>query len=200
MKIYVVIFLFVTLFACKASENISSISDRVSNASNKVVSIIKSEKTKTSLRNQNLKKSKINSKPNNHLIKFVEWECGTFFLLKPVLNVGYFPNYKSGDISVGALTLESNEEMFPAFHEVNGINNSFMWGGRKLNNYKIVIKPDNTAYYYDFSNAKKEEIRESQQTLKCKKEIFNIGKEEFQNYTNSFRNIFKKYGFNLDLI
>ena len=198
MKIYVVIFLSFTLFACKASDNISSISDRVSNASNKVVSIIKSEKTKTSLRNQNFKKSKINSNSNNPLIKFVEWECGTFFLLKPVLNVGYFPNYKSGYISVGALTLESNEEMFPAFHEVNGINNSFMWGGRKLNNYKIVIKPDNTAYYYDFSNAKKEEIRESEQTLKCKKEIFNLEKEEFQNYTNSFKNIFKKYGFNLD--
>ena len=147
MKIYVVIFLFFTLFACKANEDISSISDRVTNASNKVVSIIKSEKTKTSLRNQNFKKSKINSNSNNPLIKFVEWECGTFFLLKPVLNVGYFPNYKSGDISVGALTLESNEEMFPAFHEVNGIDNSFMWGGRKLNNYKIVIKPDNTAYY-----------------------------------------------------
>ena len=198
MKIYVVIFLSFTLFACKATDNISSISDRVSNASNKVVSIIKSEKTKTSLRNQDFKKSKINSNSNNPLIKFVEWECGTFFLLKPVLNVGYFPNYKTGDISIGALTLESNEEMFPAFHEVNGINNSFMWGGQKLNDYKIVIKPDNTAYYYDFNNAKKEEIRESQQTLKCKKQIFNLKKEEFQNFTNSFKNIFKKYGFKLD--
>ena len=198
MKIYVVIFLSVTLIACKASEDISSISDRVTNASNKVVSIIKSKKSKISSSSQNFRKSKIKSYLNNHLIKFVEWECGTFFLLKPVLNVGYFPNYKSGDISVGALTLESNEEMFPTFHEVNGIDNSFMWGGRKLNNYKIVIKPDNTAYYYDFSNAKKDEIRESQQTLKCKKETFNLEKEEFQNYTNSFKNIFNKYGFNLD--
>ena len=198
MKIYVVIFLSFTLIACKGSENISSISDRVTNASNKVASIIKSEKTKTSLRNQNLKKSKINSSSNNHLIKFVEWECGTFFLLKPVLNVGYFPNYKSGSISVGALTLESNEEIFPAFHEVNGIDNAFMWGGGKLNDYKIVIKPDNTAYYYDFSTAKQDEIRESQQTLKCKKETFNLEKEEFQNYTHSFKNIFKKYGFNFD--
>ena len=198
MKIYLLIFLSITLFACKASENVSSISDRVLNASNKVVSVIKSEKSKTSSSSQNFKKSKINSNSNNHLIKFIEWECGTFFLLKPVLNVGYFPNYKTGDISVGALTLASNEEMFPAFHEVYGINNSFMWGGRKLNNYKIVIKPDNTAYYYDFSNAEKEEIRESEQTLKCKKEIFNLEKEEFQNFTNSFKNIFKKYGFNLD--
>ena len=198
MKILVILLFSFALFTCKANENISSISDRVTNASNKVVSIIKSEKTKTSLGNQNLKKSKINSKSDNPLIKFIEWECGTFFLLKPILNVGYFPNYKSGDISVGALTLESNEEMFPAFHEVNGIDNSFMWGGRKLNNYKIVIKPDNTAYYYDFSNAKKDEIRESQQTLKCKKETFNLEKEEFQNFTNSFKNIFNKYGFNLD--
>ena len=198
MKIYVVIFLFFTLFACKANENISSISDRVTNASNKVVSIIKSEKSKTSSSSQNLRKSKLKSYLNNHLIKFVEWECGTFFLLKPVLNVGYFPNYKSGDISVGALTLELNDEMYPTFHEVNGIDNSFMWGGGKLNDYKIVIKPDNTAYYYDFSNAKKDEIRESQQTLKCKKETFNLDKEEFQNYTNSFKNIFKKYGFYFD--
>ena len=198
MKILVILLFSFALFTCKANENISSISDRVTNASNKVVSIIKSEKTKTFLANQNLKKNKIKSKSDNPLIKFVEWECGTFFLLKPVLNVGYFPNYKSSGISVGALTLESNEEMFPAFHEVNGIDNSFMWGGRKLNNYKIVIKPDNTAYYYDFSNAKKDEIRESQQTLKCKKETFNLEKEEFQNYTNSFKNIFNKYGFNLD--
>ena len=198
MKIYFVIFLSFTLFACKANENISSISDRVTNASNKIVSIVKSEKTKKLLRNQNLKKSKIKSNLDNTHIKFIEWECATFFLLKPVLNVGYFPNYKSGSISLGALTLESNEEMFPAFHEVNGIDNSFMWGGRKLNNYKIVIKPDNTAYYYDFSNVKKNEIRESQQTLKCKKETFNLEKEEFQNYTNSFKNIFNKYGFNLD--
>ena len=134
MKIYFVLFLSLTLFACKASENISSISDRAINASNKVISIIKSEKTKTSSSNKNLKKSKKKSNLNNNFIKFVEWECGTFFLLKPVLNVGYFPNYKSGDISVGALTLESNEERFPAFHEVNGIDNSFMWGCRKINN------------------------------------------------------------------
>ena len=198
MKTYFVMLLFFALFACKANENISSISDRVTNASNKVVSIIKSEKTKTSLRNQNFKKTKLYSNTNNRLIKFVEWKCGTFFLLNPVLNVGYFPNYKSGNVSVGALTLESNKEMFPAFHEVNGIDNSFMWGGGKLNDYKIVIKPDNTAYYYDFRNAKKDEIRESQQTLKCKKEIFNLKKEEFQNYTNSFKKIFKKYGFDLD--
>ena len=153
MKILVILLFSFALFTCKANENISSISDRVTNASNKVVSIIKSEKTKTFSANQNLKKNKIKSNSDNPLIKFVEWECGTFFLLKPVMNVGYFPNYKTGEISIGALTLESNEEMFPAFHEVNGINNSFMWGGRKLNNYKIVIKPDNAVYYY--SNAKK---------------------------------------------
>ena len=80
MKIYFVIFLSVTLFACKASENVSSISDRVSNASNKAVSVIKSEKSKISSSSQNFKKSKINSSSNNHLIKFVEWEWGTFFL------------------------------------------------------------------------------------------------------------------------
>ena len=198
MKPYFLIFLYLSLFACKTNEDISSISDRLSNVSNKVVSIVKSEKTITPSNNKNIKKSIIKSNSDHIKIMFVEWKCGTFFLLTPVLNVGYFPNYKSGDISVGALTLESNEEMFPAFHEVNGIDNSFMWGGRKLNNYKIVIKPDNTAYYYDFSNAKKDEIRESQQTLKCKKETFNLEKEEFQNYTNSFKNIFKKYGFNLD--
>ena len=47
MKIYFIIFLTFTLFACKANKNISSISDRVTNASNKIVSIVKSEKTKT---------------------------------------------------------------------------------------------------------------------------------------------------------
>ena len=78
MKIYFVLFLSLTLFACKASENISSISDRATNASNKIISIIKSEKQKHP---QVIKilKNKIKSNLNNHLIKFVEWECGTFF-------------------------------------------------------------------------------------------------------------------------
>jgi len=197
MKIYFILFFSLTLFACKTDQKILSISDRFSNVSNKVVSLVKSDKSVISSNIIVTNKSKIVSKSTNS-IKFIEWKCGTFFLLTPVLNVGYFPNYKSGDISLGALTLETNEEMFPAFHEVNGINNSFMWGGSKLNNYKIVIKPDNTAYYYDFSNAKKNEIRESQQTLKCKKETFDLEKEEFQNYTNSFKNIFKKYGFKIN--
>ena len=198
MKIYIILFLSFTLFACKTNQKISSISDRVTNVSNKVLSKIKSEKTITPSNYQNFKKSKNSSNSNDLPIKFLEWKCGTFFLQTPILNIGYFPNYKSGDISGGALTLESNEEIFPAFHEVNGIDNSFMWGGSKLNKYKLIIKPDNTAYYYDFSNAKKDEIRESQQTFKCKKETFNLEKEEFQNYTFSFKNIFKKYGFNLD--
>ena len=90
----------------------------------------------------------------------MELEFGTFFLLKSVLNFGYFPNYKSEDILVGALTLETNEEIIPALREVNGIDNTFIWGGWKLYNYKIVIKPDNTVYYYDYSNAKNNKIRE----------------------------------------
>tara|TARA_B100000900_G_C20469148_1_gene670573 strand:+ start:156 stop:752 length:597 start_codon:yes stop_codon:yes gene_type:complete len=197
MKIYLVIFFYFTLFACKTSENISSISDRASNLSNKVVSLVKSEKTVTPLINKVSNKSKITSKSDSSLIKFIEWKCSTFFLLTPVLNVGYFPNFKSGEISIGALTLETNDEIYPSLHEVSGIDNMFMWGGKELNKYKIIIKPGNTAYYYDFNNAKKGEIRDSQQTLKCKKETFNLKKEKFQNYSNSFNKIFKKYGFNL---
>ena len=198
MKIYLVILFSLILFGCKTNQNISSISDRVSNVSNKVVSLVKSEKTVKPLNNKISTKNKSISKSDRTLIKFIEWKCSTFFLLTPVLNVGYFPNFKSGEISLGALTLETNDEMYPSFHEVSGIDNTFMWGGEELNKFKIIIKPGNTAYYYDFSNAKKGEIRDSQQTLKCKKETFNLKKEEFQNYTNSFRKIFKKYGFNIN--
>ena len=198
MKIYLVILFSLMLFGCKTNQNISSISDRVSNVSNKVVSLVKSEKTVKPLNNKISTKNKSISKSDRTLIKFIEWKCSTFFLLTPVLNVGYFPNFKSGEISMGALILETNDEMYPSFHEVNGIDNTFMWGGEELNKFKIVIKPGNTAYYYNFSNAKKGEIRDSQQTLKCKKETFNLKKEEFQNYTNSFKKIFKKYGFNIN--
>ena len=51
MKIYLVILFSLILFGCKTNQNISSISDRVSNVSNKVVSLVKSEKTVKPLKN-----------------------------------------------------------------------------------------------------------------------------------------------------
>ena len=47
-------------------------------------------------------------------------------------------------MSLGALTLETNDEMYPSFHSINGIDDTFSWGGEKLNKYMLVIKPGNT--------------------------------------------------------
>ena len=90
------------------------------------------------------------------------------------MRTGYFPDIAKDGVSLGALTLETNDEMYPSFHSIIGIDDTFSWGGKKLNKYMLVIKPGNTGYFYDFTDAKKGEKRDSQQTLKCNRQTYKL--------------------------
>ena len=85
-------------------------------------------------------------------------------------------------MSLGALTLETNNEMYASFHSINGIDDTFSWGGKNLNKYMLVIKPGNSGYFYDFTDAKKGEKRESQKTLKCNRQTYELSSKEVYNY------------------
>ena len=61
----------------------------------------------------------------------------------------------------------------------------------------LVIKPGNSGYFYDFTDAKKGEKKESQQTLKCNRQTYELSSKEVYNYFESFQNIFKRYGYNI---
>ena len=69
----------------------------------------------------------------------------------------YFPDIAKDGVSLGALTLETNDEMYASFHSQNGIDDTFSWGGKNLNKYMLVIKPANSGYFYDFTDLKKGE-------------------------------------------
>ena len=103
-------------------------------------------------------------------------------------------------MSLGALTLETIDEMYPSFHSINGIDDTFTWGGENLNKYMLVLKPGNIGYFYDFSDAKKGEKRKSQQTLKCKRQTYDLAPKIVYNYFEDFGNFFKRYGFDVPKI
>ncbi len=201
-RLILLLILFFSLSACVSSKKISSASNQLSTLSNKVVNLVNKDEAKKISNNEKFVRSDKNKNKMNiksFTVKFVEWTCKTYFMSTPVLNVGYFPKFKSDEISFGALTLENNEEVYPAFHMIHGINNKFTWGGKKLDKYMIVIKPTNTGYYYDFSNAKKGEIRDSKQTLSCMQNTYFLKKENIQNFVISFKTLIDTHGFNLEM-
>tara|TARA_B100000963_G_scaffold305576_1_gene279829 strand:- start:4 stop:627 length:624 start_codon:yes stop_codon:yes gene_type:complete len=199
-KLFITLLLFIGLSSCVTNDNLSSISDKVSNVSDKVASLVNSDKAK-----KNLNKVKISNQQNSFNLtkeniityEFIEWKCDTFFGGSKVLRTGYFPFSNKDGVSLGALTLETNDEMYASFHSINGINDTFSWGGKNLNKYMLVIKPGNSGYFYDFTDAQKGEKRESQQTLKCNKEAHKLSLKEVDNYFEAFENIFIKYGYDI---
>ena len=200
VKIFITLLLFFGLGSCLTNDNLSSISDKVSNVSDKVVSLVNSDEEK-----KNLNKDKLSNQQNNFnqnkkkfvTYKFIEWKCDTFFGGSKVLRTGYFPDIAKDGVSLGALTLETNDEMYPSFHSIIGIDDTFSWGGKNLNKYMLVIKPGNTGYFYDFTDAKKGEKRDSQQTLKCNRQTYKLPLTEVHNFFDDFGNFFKRYGFEI---
>ena len=197
------IFLCLVLTGCLTDNKLTSISDKVSNVSDKVVSLVNSDKVTKSINREKISNQEnvsMYTKKNVVTYKFVEWKCDTFFSGSKVLRTGYFPYTAKDEVSLGALTLDTNDEMYPSFHSINGIDDTFSWGGKNLNKYMLVIKPGNTGYFYDFTDAKKGEKRESQQTLKRIKQTYELTTKEAYNYFKAFENIFKRYGFDVPKI
>ena len=200
VKIFFTLLLFIGLSSCITNENLSSIPDKVSNVSDKVVSLVNSDKAKKYQNKKKISNQQNNSNQNTENIvtyKFIEWKCDTFFGGSKVLRTGYFPDTTSDGVSLGALTLETNDEMYASFHSINGIDDTFSWGGKNLNKYMLVIKPGNSGYFYDFTDATKGEKRESQQTLMCNRETYELSSKEVDNYFEAFENVFKKYGYDI---
>ena len=97
-RLILLLILFFSLSACVSGKNITSASNKLSTLSNKVVNLInKDEATKISNNEKFVRSDKNKNKINikKVTVKFVEWTCQTYFMSTPVLNVGYFPKFKS---------------------------------------------------------------------------------------------------------
>ena len=201
VKLFYISLILFFINACKMNQEIKSISNKVVNVSNKVVGVIKADKQEKPKPNENVTKSKssVNQNQKEKInFPFIEWSCDTFFGNTAVLKIGYFPDTKKDDdYSLGALTLETDNDIKPAVHRINGIEDKFSWGGEGLSKYVLIIKPNNTAYYYDFTDAKSGELRDSKDMLKCERNKFSLTKDEIKGYFTSFIGYAKKYGFDI---
>ena len=191
--------IFLLLNSCVMKQEIKSISGKVVDVSNKVAGVIKADKQEKPKPSENLTKSERNINQNKKEeinLKFIEWSCNTFFGSTPILKVGYFPYTKKSDgYSLGAVTLETNNDLKPVVHRITGIEDKFSWGGEELSDYMLVIKSNNTGYYYDFTGAKSGDLRESKEMFKCIRQIFFLTEGEIKGYFTSFIGYAKKYGF-----
>ena len=87
VKIFFTLLLFIGLSSCMTNDNLSSIPDKVSNISDKVVSLVNSDKA-MKLSNQH---NNFNQNTENIVTyKFIEWKCDTFFDVSKVLRTGNF--------------------------------------------------------------------------------------------------------------
>ena len=190
LKNIIILFSFVTLGACEVNENIKSVSNQMFNKANNFFYNLKIQK--------NEENKKIKSKfVKDNMIEFIEWECRKYFGFKDIIKVGYFPTTITKGISFGALILKTNNKIDPAIHRIEGKDESFSWGGEELIKYKLVIKSNDTAYYFDFSNTQKNEEIEYKHILKCSKKKYDLRKKEVSNYFESFTNFSNKFNIKL---
>jgi hypothetical protein len=113
-----------------------------------------------------------------------QWKCYSHFGddAKLVLSIGYFKETLSPtNESVGFMYLKTNDSKTTVLHNIEGIRDSFNWGGEDSNDFKFIITPEGRSWFYDFRGVKEGEKVNSTQTLNCKvREEINYNEEKFK--------------------
>ncbi|MDC0457042.1 hypothetical protein OAM56_03900 [Alphaproteobacteria bacterium] len=151
-KTLLIILLSFGLSSCVTTEDIKSVSTKVSN-------------------NVSVKETKEEVK--NDGIEFIEWECFKFD--KHILNIGYFPLFDefipNVDSNLGMLHLLDTDTVVPIFYNLMGVKHTFTWGNLKKDVdtiFQINIDSDGTGRFWDFTGVEKNEKVNSSQTYHCK--------------------------------
>ncbi|MCY4383184.1 MAG: hypothetical protein OXE44_08565 [Nitrospinae bacterium] len=111
--------------------------------------------------------------------KELQWACydrTEYILNRPVLGLGapvilklkQFPDW-NGNFSAstrGIVEITGGKKQSALFY-FKGINRTWAFGYK--NNHQIVLQPDQSAYYYDFTGAKDGERRKAGQSFRCEK-------------------------------
>tara|TARA_B100001964_G_C14210326_1_gene590206 strand:+ start:1543 stop:1866 length:324 start_codon:yes stop_codon:yes gene_type:complete len=81
---------------------------------------------------------------------------------KYLLTIGYIPELKKDDYALGKLFLKDAESPIDTIYELKGVQHHWVWG-----DFKITIDSDGTGRFWDFTGAKKGELRDSKETYEC---------------------------------
>ena len=94
--------------------------------------------------------------------KFIQWKCYKYHWLikykELISTVGYFPEFKKFDQNnqIGMLLIK-NKKL--AIYSQKGVQHYWDWGGKNFNNYQLIIHPSGKGWFYDFENAKSNELK-----------------------------------------
>ena len=157
-KTLLIILLSFGLSSCVTTEDIKSVTKRVSN-------------------NVSVKETKEEVKDDG--IEFIQWECYQYNLMykyeKHLLNIGYFPyvdeSFPVSDFNLGMLHLLDTDTVVPIFYNLMGVKHTFTWGNLKKDVdtiFQINIDSDGTGRFWDFTGVEKNEKVNSSQTYHCK--------------------------------
>ena len=181
-KTLLIILLSFGLSSCVTTEDIKSVTKRVSN-------------------NVSVKETKEETKK----IKFIQWKCYKYNLTNKyethLLSVGYFPEIKKiipeindPNFKIGRLVLEDTSTTIPAFYSLRGVQHSWGWGldNEEVMRYTIVIDTDGTGRFWDFVGAKKNQKVQSKEVYDCKSsETISVDEKDFEELIVEFANLKK---------
>ena len=146
-------------------------------------------------------------------LKFVHWKCYEHFGIdaKHILTVGYFPKFREEMLEVSPIT-EIGKQFFDsgsefamidfktvskqkfAFYVLRGVQHSFVWGGKSLQDYMIVIDNSGRGDFYNFEGVVEDEKRLSSETFNCKSaypETVMLDISKHEDWVNDGENILK---------
>ena len=153
IKFFFILLILFGLSGCITAEEKSFVSKEANN-----------DETKTGL-SQNKFKNSVEE------YKFIQWKCYKYHWLikykELISTVGYFPEFKKFDQNnqIGMLLI-NNKKL--AIYSQKGVQHYWDWGGKNFNNYQLIIHPSGKGWFYDFENAKSNELKSPKETYDCK--------------------------------
>ena len=175
-KTLLIILLSFGLSSCVTTEDIKSVTKRVSN-------------------NVSVKETKEEVKDDG--IEFIQWECYQYNLMykyeKHLLNIGYFPyvdeSFPVSDFNLGMLHLLDTDTFVPVYYSLMGVKHTFRWGNLDISNdtsFTIKIDSDGSGHFWDFTGVKNNESVKSSQTYDCKPpETVMYDKDDFNEFVKT---------------
>ena len=92
-----------------------------------------------------------------------KWDCFAYgYAGEFLFSIGYIPELKQDDISVGKLFLKDADSPIDTVYVMTGVQHNWSW-----DKYQIRIDSNGTGRYWDFSLAEDDEMVDSSELYEC---------------------------------